>query len=412
MARLWINPRRLLMNAQIQKVLVTVATRYLVAFLNLVLLFVNAKVLGVEGLGLVGIILASMNLAVIFNSIFCGSAIVYFMNHYGMKPLVAPAYLWAVAGSGVATGVMAVLELFPLEYGAEVYFLSLLNSLVAANSRFLLGADRVGGFNLVFFLQNGLLFFVLLFYYYVWGKTEVEAYLQGLYITNGAALAVSFLLLRQKFAEKECASVSRPALLWEMFVYGLWSNIDNLAETLSSRLNYFLVQRFVGLGGVGLLDGGTKISESVWHISRAVGYIVNGEVARSHDAGDQRQTTRRLLRLTFGATSAVMLVILCIPEWVYIEYLFSEEFEGIANVIRCLAPGIVALACNTILSQYFIASGKVKDSAYASCTGLVVLAAVGGALVPLWGVCSGAAATSVAFCAMLAFSWARFRKTE
>ena len=51
MARLWTNPRRLLANAQIRKVLETVATRYLVAFLNLVLLFVNAKVLGAEGLG-------------------------------------------------------------------------------------------------------------------------------------------------------------------------------------------------------------------------------------------------------------------------------------------------------------------------------------------------------------------------
>lgn len=412
MARLWTNPRRLLANAQIRKVLETVATRYLVAFLNLVLLFVNAKVLGAEGLGLVGIILASMNLAVIFNSIFCGSTIVYFMNRYGMKRLVAPAYLWAVAGSAVATGVMAALGLFPLAYAADVYFLALLNSLIAANSRFLLGADRVGGFNLVFFLQSGLLFFVLLFYYYIWEKPEVASYLQGLYITNGAALAVSFLLLRRKFAEKESIAVSRSSLLREMFVYGLWSNVDNLAETLSSRLNYFLVQRFVGLSGVGLLDGGTKISESVWHISRAVGYIVNGEVARSHDAGDQRQTTLRLLRLTFGATSAVMLVILCIPEWVYTDYLFSAEFAGIANVIRCLAPGIVALACNTILSQYFIGSGRVKDSAYASCTGLAVLAVAGGVMVPLWGVSGGAGATSVAFGAMLAVSWAKFRKAK
>ena len=240
----------------------------------------------------------------------------------------------------------------------------------------------------------------------------MASYLQGLYITNGAALAVSFLLLRRKFAEKESVAVSRSSLLREMFVYGLWSNVDNLAETLSSRLNYFLVQRFVGLSGVGLLDGGTKISESVWHISRAVGYIVNGEVARSHDAGDQRQTTLRLLRLTFGATSAVMLVILCIPEWVYTDYLFSAEFEGIANVIRCLAPGIVALACNTILSQYFIGSGRVKDSAYASCTGLAVLAVAGGVMVPLWGVSGGAGATSVAFGAMLAVSWAKFRKAK
>lgn len=36
----------------------TIGTRYLIAILNLALIFINAKVLGVEGVGLVGLILA------------------------------------------------------------------------------------------------------------------------------------------------------------------------------------------------------------------------------------------------------------------------------------------------------------------------------------------------------------------
>ena len=46
----------------------TIGTRYLIAILNLALIFVNAKVLGVEGVGLVGLILAIVGIA----TMFCG----------------------------------------------------------------------------------------------------------------------------------------------------------------------------------------------------------------------------------------------------------------------------------------------------------------------------------------------------
>lgn len=393
----------------LKKILGTIGTRYLVALLNLALLFVNARLLGAEGVGLVGLILASIALAVMFNSIYCGSTIVYFMNRYSMRRLLLPSYVWAFAGSGVAAGVLWLAGMYPSGYGWDVYFLTLLNSLVAANSRFLLGKDRILGFNLVFVLQGGLLFFYLLFSYYVLRRWAVSDYLSGLYVANGTALLVSLLFLRKPFLEESPqASCPYPVLLKEMFFYGLWSNVDNLAETFSTRLNYFLVNRFVGLGGVGLLDGGTKISESVWHISRAVGYIAYGEISRSQETRSQRRLTLRLLRLTFLATSSVMLLILFIPEWFYTRYLFSPEFAGIARVIRCLSVGIVALACNTILSQYFIGSGHVRYSAYASCLGLLVLFVSGWLLVPLWGVAGGALATSVAYASTLAYSLWRF----
>ena len=74
-----------------------------------------------------------------------------------------------------------------------------------------------------------------------------------------------------------------------MFTYGLWGSADNIAEVLTTRLNYFLIQRFAGLGSVGLLDAGTKISESVWHISRSVSFIEYSSVAQTTNAGEQKK---------------------------------------------------------------------------------------------------------------------------
>lgn len=394
----------------LKKILGTIGTRYLIAFLNLMLIFINAKALGVEGVGMVGIILASVNIAVVFNGVLSGNTIVYFMNRYSMHTILLPAYVWPPVGSAIACGVMQLFGLFPARYSGDIYLLSLLSSLITTNARFLLGKDNIKGFNLTYMMQGGLLFFVLLYYYYVAGRQEVASYVDGLYITYGIALAGSMLLLVPHYRTREDrpAGKSRLAILKEMIFYGLWGSADNVAEVLTTRLNYFLIQRFAGLGSVGLLDAGTKISESVWHISRSVSFIEYSSVAQTQDPEKQKTTTLQLFKLTFSALAFTTLCILCIPEWIYTDYLFSPEFTGMRKVIAGLSTGIVALGCNSILSHYFIGSGKIRYSAYCSVIGLTALLIAGYLLIPLYGVVGSAISSSIAFCAMLAFSLSVF----
>ncbi|MDR0844793.1 MAG: lipopolysaccharide biosynthesis protein, partial [Tannerella sp.] len=97
----------------VKKIVETIGTRYLVAILNLLLISINGKVLGVSGVGLIGVIYASANIAVIFNSVLCGNTIVYFMNRYPIRYVFWPAYVWAFIGSAIACGVMAAFGWIP-----------------------------------------------------------------------------------------------------------------------------------------------------------------------------------------------------------------------------------------------------------------------------------------------------------
>lgn len=390
----------------LKKILGTIGTRYLIAFLNLMLIFINAKALGVEGVGLVGIILASISIAVVFNGVLSGNTIVYFMNRYSMHTILLPAYIWPLAGSGIACGAMLLFGLFPKEYFIDIYLLSIISSFITTNARFLLGKDNITGFNLTYMMQGGLLFFILLYFYYIAGLQEVSSYVYGLYITYGIALVGSCILLYPYLTEKEDKPVNKTtfSILKEMFTYGLWGSADNIAEVLTTRLNYFLIQRFAGLGSVGLLDAGTKISESVWHISRSVSFIEYSSVAQTTDPDKQVKITLKLFKLTFCAIATTTICILFIPEWVYTEYLFSPEFTGMRKVIFGLATGIVALGCNSILSHYFIGSGKIRYSAYSSSIGFITLLIAGYVLIPIYGVVGAAVTSSIAFCAMLTFS--------
>jgi O-antigen/teichoic acid export membrane protein len=394
----------------LKNILETVAVRYLVAALNLLLIFVNGKVLGVQGMGLAGVIYASANIAFIFNSILCGNTIIYYLNRYPLRHVCWPACLWAFGGSALACGMMAVCGMLPKGFGIEVYGLATLLSLVAVQSRLLLGKDRVGGFNATFMIQGCSQFFILLYIYYIVGKRDVEGYLWGLYAAGGLAWLASLILLCPVF----CAERTKPRtlqprrsifrMLKEMFVYGLWSGADNLAEGLTVRLNYFLVQRLSGYGQVGLLDAGTRISESVWHISRSMSFLSYSQVARITDPEIQRRLTLRFFKWTYCALLLVTGILCLIPEYFYTEYLFTPEFRGIRRIITGLSVGIVTYGANSILSHYFIATGRVKYSAACSCIGLLMLLLSGGWLVPACGVFGSALSTGIAFTSMLLFS--------
>ncbi|MDR1403106.1 MAG: polysaccharide biosynthesis C-terminal domain-containing protein [Tannerellaceae bacterium] len=392
----------------LKDILGIIGARYLIAFLNLILIFINAKVLGIEGMGLIGLIWASVNIIVMVNGIFGGNTIVYFINKYAIRTILPIAYVWIFIGTGIGCGVMSLFNLLPGGYLADIYMLTVLYSSVIANSRFLLGKDNIKGFNLTNMLHGGLLFFILLYFYYITERKDVSAYIDGLYLTNVIALFVSLLMLIPYVAvntnQNLLSQKKWPSILKEMFVYGLWGSADNIAEICTTRFNYFFVQRFGGLGSVGLLDVGTKISESVWNISRSIAYIEYNRIAKTGNSAEQKKITLQLFKLTFLAMAFVMSGILLIPEWIYIDYLFSEEFKGIRNVIAALSLGIIALGCNAILSHYFIGSGKIKYSAASSCIGLGTLLMAGYLLIPLYGVIGSVISTSIAFTAMLLFS--------
>ncbi|MDR1644854.1 MAG: polysaccharide biosynthesis C-terminal domain-containing protein [Tannerellaceae bacterium] len=396
----------------LKDILGTLATRYLIAFLNLALIFVNARALGIEGVGTLGLIWASVSLNVTINSVFSSNTIVYFLSKYSARRLYPIAVLWIFAGSAIGCIALSLLGLLPGGYTPDIYGITVLYSLGIAHSRFLLGKDHIWGFNLTQVLQGGLLFFVVLYFYYVCHRQEIASYLWGLYLTNGVAVIVSlFLLYPYLRPERVGAPVVRFRLMMkEMLAYGLWGSTDNMAETCATRLSYFLVERFVGIGGVGLLDAGTKVAESVWNISRSIASIAYNRVAGSKEKKEQKHITLQLLKLTFLAMSVVMICVLLVPEWVYTDYLFGAEFKGIREVIAFLSVGIVALGCHTILSHYFIGSGKIRYSTFSSCIGLVSLLLAGWLLIPLYGINGSALSSSFAFCMMLLFSLLSFVK--
>ena len=77
----------------LRKIIETIGTRYLIAILNLILLFINARTLGAAGVGVIGLVGASANIVMMCNSVLSGNTIVYFMNRHPFLLVFLPACL-------------------------------------------------------------------------------------------------------------------------------------------------------------------------------------------------------------------------------------------------------------------------------------------------------------------------------
>ncbi|MDR2533406.1 MAG: polysaccharide biosynthesis C-terminal domain-containing protein [Tannerellaceae bacterium] len=394
-----------------KQILAVTGTRYAIAVLNLILIFVNARTLGAEGVGAVGLIWAAININLTVNSLLGGNSLVYFMPRYPLPMLLPVAMFWIVAGSTTGTVIMQLAGILPGGSAIHVGFLSVLYSAATANTRFLLGGNNLRGFNLVSILQGVILFVALLVIYFPMEHPTVGGYIAALYITHGIAAAASLVLLLPLL--RTPLPAERPRLfgmVGNMLRYGMWSATDNVAENLATRLNYFLVEHFAGRGSVGLLDAATRIAESVWIISRSVAHIEYSRIARTCNVADQRRITVRVLRFTLVAVSLAMAAIVALPESLYAGKLFGEGFAGIRSVILTLSAGIIFFGGNTILSHYFIGSGNVRYAAFSSIIGLVAILVAAPLLIPAMGTMGAAIGSDIAFGSMFLFSLIIFRK--
>ena len=266
----------------LKQIVAVVGTRYVVAVLNLILIFVNAHMLGTEGLGTIGLILAAVNINLTINGLLGGNTLVYFMSRYPIRMLFPVAILWIVVGSAAGTAIMYFIGILPDGYELHIVFLSIVYSLFHAYTRFILGVEKFNAFNRITFLQGGVLFVAVLIIYFPMKNASVDGYITAFYIAYIIAILRNLYMLMPLL--RAPSALPRPRfveMIRRMLQYGLWSAADNMAEILTTRLNYFLLEHFVGRGSVGILDAATRIAESVWLISRSVAQIEYSRIART-----------------------------------------------------------------------------------------------------------------------------------
>jgi len=402
----------------LRKILSTTGTRALNALSGIVILWMATNELGKEAWGISGIILLNISLILLVVELMAGSGLVYFSSRYSLKSLLKISYSWMVMVIGGTALLFWMLSLFPKlyqivvpeGYGIHILALSAINALHGFNMNVLLGHKKIAAFNSLFVLQFSLQLLSMAGFIYFAGLKDERAFVYALYVSYLLPALVGWLLIAPFF--KSGKSPATAAKANTILSYGSMTQLSSIAHIINKRLSYFFLKSMTGLGSVGIYNSGVQLTEGLRLIGQSISLVQFSEISNSNDKAASARLSITLMKFSVGLTTLALLVLIAIPRELF-EWVFSKEFGDIKIVIFSLAPGVIALAANTIFSHYFSGTGQPRYNLYASLTGLAVTIPSLIILVPRFGLVGAGISASLAYSMAVVYQgWVFHKKTS
>lgn len=378
----------------------TIATRVLIAVMNLLVVVLSARHLGAEGTGAISLILLGITFIILLNNVVGGGGLVFLAPRHGDASLRMPAYGWALITAAVAWMVLRNVPLVPDGFADHVVLLGLLQSIATAHINMLLGRERIGMHNLLLLLQTLLQIVAFAFLLRTGGAAVID-YVHATYIAHGTIVLLSGLATLRGARTANAAPESTGAIT-ALFRQGVPAQLANGLQLLNYRLAYYLIDRFHGTASLGIYSVTTQLAESAWLVPKSLGTVLYARVSNQNVLHQQRDLTLSVLKLAVAIAVATVLVLLVVPDAVYVR-LFGPEITGLAPIVLVMAPGLIAMSASQAYSHFLSGIGRVHHNTIGSAIGLVVTVAVGYTLIPSLGLRGAGITASAAYGASVVY---------
>jgi O-antigen/teichoic acid export membrane protein len=381
----------------IKKIAGTFGTRFATAFINFLVVVAVSRLLGAEGKGEQGIIIATIALILLFSNIIGGASLVFLAPRYRAGQLLLPSYIWSVVVGLVWFVVMWISGIVPQEWAPHLAVLAVINSWASVNCNLLVGRERIGRSNLVNLFQSLSVIIVFPLMVIIAGHRNINSYIIALYTSYLVMFLLSLLFSLPHLKDhRNIASAPYSRIFRDLFFFGFMNQLAHIAQLMSFRLSYYLLEGFTGMKSVGVYSNGVSLSEAVWMISGSIALVQYSRIANTDDRDWARQITARLTRYGLWASLIVIIPMVLLPSsfWVF---LFGKGFEEVNQVMWSLAPGILVFNYALIIGHYFSGTGRYYVNAIASAAGLLVTLGLALWLIPLYSFHGAAITASISY---------------
>ena len=392
----------------IRPVLGTVAARVAITAMNLLLVAAAGQSLGAAGLGTIGLVVLGITLILLFGNIIGGGGLVYLIPRYGVRPLLAPSYMWVLITAGVAFGFQQVVPFLPDGLAGHVVALATLQAINSIHLNILLGRERIALQNSILVVQMAIqlaAFGVLL---RIGGPTVLD-YIHATYIAHGATVLISAVFAFGQIGQED-RGLPQGSSVTALFKQGLLAQGANLLQLLNYRLAYYLIEHFRGLASLGVFSVTTQLAESTWVIPKSIGGVLYSKVSNLEAAERQRDLTVILFKVAVVIAFLCCSVLLLVPDPVY-TFVFGPEIRDLHPLLLLMVPGLVAMSASQVLSHYLSGTGRVVHNTVGSGLGLVVTVVVGLWLIPAQGLAGAAITASMAYGTSVTYQLIVFLRT-
>ena len=397
-----------------RKMIGTIGTRVISAFLTLLISVLNARFLGAANVGTIFLITLSVTFIQLFNNFIGGGALVYMIPRAGFYKLFVSSYAWTLVITVVATFIFDFagtlskqMDIIPHGYFLEVMLLALVMSFTSVNYMMLLGKEKVKVFNILNLVQILLLIASLMVAVFVFRVQTVMAYYWAILISYLLTYIISFIPLRS-FIKVGPLTGLKPIFL-TMFRFGTYAQFANIFQLLNYRIGYYMVDYWFGRAALGVMGLGFQISEGLWIISRSLSLVQFTRISNAMDFNYSVRLTLILSKITVIITTLGVLVLVMLPEFVW-RKIFGTEFGMIRVVLACLGFGIITLSFSMVLSPFFAGINKPYHNTISSAIGLVFTIGLGLLIVPRYGIIGASLTASVSYTVSTIYQFVAFSR--
>ena len=361
------------------KIIGTFLNRVLTTAILFAVVVINSNCFGAEGTGNIAVIILGLTLLQVINNFVGGSALVYLVPHRSNFQLLMLSYGWMLVSNTLGILLLGALDFVPHKHLLFLFILSVIYNLYFIHICIMQGKEDIKLFNILQLSQAVILIVglatALLFQRWTKQQADIRTYLAAFLVSYLIPSIVSTVYV-VRHVRIESLRDAGPLLL-EMVKLGFWTQMANLAQLLTYRVNYYFIQKFTNSDkALGIYDLGTKISEAVWIVPKSICVVLYARVSNCQEENYTKRTTLSLLKFVLAVVLAAVLVLWMLPPS-FIAWIFGPDFSGSKPVINSLLPGIVSLSCMSILSHYFAGYGKFHINAISSFIGFAVTTLLG-----------------------------------
>jgi O-antigen/teichoic acid export membrane protein len=367
--------------------------RVLSALLNLGLVILFSQLTGAVGKGEQSLLLTSIAILTIFDSLVGGAALVYLSSRFAWLGLLGASYIWIVGISISAFFILFFLDVFALKYLLHVVLLSAISAVCAVHASLLLGQQRLKVYNLI---QLVVPLFTFLTCAGQWYFQEALNYELALYVAYISSLIISIFGLLKFIPEQQKTSSPWLSIWKKMFALGFYNQLAHVLQLLSFRASYYILEQYKGEAAVGVFSNASSITESIWLIATSISLWQYAVISNAQDQQYTIQLTEKLTRFGMFAALLSVLFFLLLPASFY-QLVFGPDFGGLRALMWALAPGVWIFTYALVVGHYFSGHGRYVVNALASGVGLVLSLGASMLLIPVYGALGAAIAASISY---------------
>jgi len=384
--------------------LITVFTQISSLVLGIGASIIIARALGPEGKGVYSITLLLPSLIVTLSHLGISFATVYYVAQRRFPSReVLGSNTWLAGWLGaVGAGVGVIIVLFFQEkvvpgvpQGYLFFALTLIpvELLFSYIRHFLLGAQRIKEFNVVYLIQKALsLALVALAVWFMQGGVlgALVASLISWVLAVGLIFVVAIRITGGVSFHVNLSYVKKA------LTFGVQAHLGNIFWFLTHRVDLLLVNGYLGPLAVGFYSVGVALAEHLWMISQAASTILLPKVTAETDE-DRRRSFTPVVARTVLLVTALGAAILAVPSRWIIGVLYSASFLPAVEPFQILLLGIVALSAGRVLANDIAGRGRPVLNTYVVAVAFIINIVLNVLLIPRYEIAGAAWASSISY---------------